>query len=463
MTSGHELSTLVVSPLPATAPPTSRRDGLWKVATGPTARQSFWAVLDQSLMSGANFLTSLMLARFCEPTEYGAYTLAFFLLLFLNALQATLLTNPMMVLGPARDEEGFRRYISSLAWAQAIGGAVLAALTVLVAAVALFSGRSEALSSSFLAMGAAVFFVQAQEFCRRVLFARMQTRRLARNDAVYCGLQVVFLLLLWKLGGGVWNGSAAGYLSGRNVFLSLGLAAVAALAVGLIQIRPYLVTGRNACVTETGRNACVTENWQYARWGLGSLLGEFLHVQVNLSIVAAVAGAAATATMEAPRLILAPLNILSFTCFNVLTPRAAEKYGRNGTPALVDFVKRVAPLAILPFIAYPLLIAAAPGFWLSMLYQDRYSGAGSVLLLWAASFSVAGLRVLPWIVVSVLRRPDIAMWASLSVGLLIVALSLGLTPAFGPGGAVAARLIGDVVYLAAGWIVAWRLLRRRSE
>ncbi|MHC4252475.1 MAG: hypothetical protein ACYS9X_25430, partial [Planctomycetota bacterium] len=63
-----------------TAEPGAWPGGLaaWRARlTGPTARKGGWAVADQALVSGTRFVTAVMLARYTDPAEFGAYVLAF--------------------------------------------------------------------------------------------------------------------------------------------------------------------------------------------------------------------------------------------------------------------------------------------------------------------------------------------------------------------------------------------------
>lgn len=50
------------------------------------ARKGFWAVLDQGLFAGSNFLVSVLLARWLEPASYGAFSVAYSVFLLLDSL-----------------------------------------------------------------------------------------------------------------------------------------------------------------------------------------------------------------------------------------------------------------------------------------------------------------------------------------------------------------------------------------
>ena len=218
---------------------TSTADGLrrWRARLrGPTARKGVLAVADQALVSGANFATGFLMARFCTKEEFGGYVLAFSVMLFLNGLQAALITGPMMVLGAAREGDDFRRYVTALGAAQLATGAALTGIAFAAVGVMFLLPSAEGLRGAFLGMAAALFFVQTQEFVRRVLFTRLEPARAFVNDCVFRGMQlaaVAALFLLSRRGEGGW-------LSGRNVFLAVACSALTGSAVGLWQVREHL-------------------------------------------------------------------------------------------------------------------------------------------------------------------------------------------------------------------------------
>ena len=65
----------------------SRKVGRWVTKGG-------LAILDQGLISGSNFLIGILLARWLVPAQYGAFSLAFSVFLFLSYVYQSLLSEP---------------------------------------------------------------------------------------------------------------------------------------------------------------------------------------------------------------------------------------------------------------------------------------------------------------------------------------------------------------------------------
>jgi hypothetical protein len=61
--------------------------------------KGLWAVTDQGLFALTNFGASILLARWLPQREFGAYAVAFSVLLLMGVVHTALLTEPMLVFG----------------------------------------------------------------------------------------------------------------------------------------------------------------------------------------------------------------------------------------------------------------------------------------------------------------------------------------------------------------------------
>src|SRR5271166_3120802 len=72
------------------------------------------AIMDQGLISGSNFLVGILLARWLAPEAYGAYALAFSILLLLLLFYQSLMLEPMTVFGAGVYRYSLRAYFRRL-------------------------------------------------------------------------------------------------------------------------------------------------------------------------------------------------------------------------------------------------------------------------------------------------------------------------------------------------------------
>jgi O-antigen/teichoic acid export membrane protein len=415
----------------------------WATLTGPTARKGGIALIDQGVVSGTNFLTGFLLARLCSQEEYGAYVLAFSILLFVNGLQFALVTGPMMVLGAPKEGEEMKGFFSALGAVQGLIGLALAVVAISAALViGAFDGSNESFRAALLGMGVALFFIQAQEFFRRLLFTKLLTHRVLLNDIIYSGLLLAGLFFLWRTGGGTWSPGTPGYLSGGSVLSCIGAAALFASVLGLLQCKGFLAPAL------VGTKKHLQETWKFGKWGLLGLAGGTATIQANTWIIGGLGGQVSVASVEAPRLILAPLQIFMFGLANVFTPRAAGVYSHDGERGLLGFLKR----AMVPWIVLLVVFGSSMILFgktiLDYMFGLKYSEQFPLLILWTAIYITIGLRQVHGYGLTAIKRPDLGVRVSLVVGSLTLLLTGVLMVQGGITLALSARLIGELISLA---------------
>ena len=105
----------ILNQVTSTSAPGTVNDGggFWHaVNTWPL--RGFFALLDQGLISGSNFILAILLGRWVSPQQYGAYALAFEVLLFMSIVYGALILEPMCVFGPSTYKNDFRAYLGIL-------------------------------------------------------------------------------------------------------------------------------------------------------------------------------------------------------------------------------------------------------------------------------------------------------------------------------------------------------------
>lgn len=414
----------------------------WRaLVSGELVRTGAVSAADQAMLSATNLLVGLALARYTAPDTYGAYALAIGIMFVLGGVQSALLTIPLTILGAPREGDDLRRWVSTLLAAQV---ALALALGVLLAAVSLIARHASpdsSLPGVLLGLAAALFFVQTQEFCRRVLYLRLLAGRVLLNDLVYCSLQIAGIATLWALDRR--PGASGGWLTGGNVFLAMAVSALAGTAVGLWQARCFLTAERHASA-----GALLREAWAMGRFNLGAQAGHVMLQYASRFVAAGFGGTVGVAMLEAPRLLVAPLHVIGISAGSVSAPKAAIAHAKGGTKALMAFLTPVAALWTAAFLGYALVIAAAPGYWLRLLYGNAYAGTERILVVWCFCYAILGLRILPATALRVTRHYSAIMWSSLAAGVVVIAASAALCSRLGVEGAALGRLAGEVVLMS---------------
>lgn len=399
---------------------------------GSTARKGYISLVDQALVSGVNFLTALILARYMTSSDYGVFVLAFGVYLLANNVQMALITTPMTVLSAPLDEKQLRGYLSSLGLIQiAFGGIITAGLLILVV-VLYFLSFGPVVLSTFLGMALAVFAFQGQAFFRRVLFARIRPEGAFLNDMVSYGLQLTGMITLYK-----W-----GILSGRNAFIVIGLTSGMAIIVGLWHCRKYFSL-------HFSLGSVLHENFNYGKWMLLGFLSQWVSSQSYLFIVAAFLSTAATGVFDACLKILAVTNILLLGMDNFVVPVAAKKLETEGVGKMKSIMNSV---YIAGGVIMAICCAIAAIFaenLLKLFYAQQYAGHGKLVMLFALLYFIAFFNRPPAMGLKALKKPHKIFHGNLIAAVITVVTVIPLVKYYGIYGACIGMILTQAVWLIA--------------
>jgi O-antigen/teichoic acid export membrane protein len=210
--------------------------------------KGFWAVVDQALFAGTNFLVNILLARWLEPAAYGAFATAYAVFLLLGTLHTALWTEPMLVYGSSRYREAFGAYQAVLLryhWRLAL--VVFAVFGILGLGLGVVGQRELALS--FLGLSLAAPVVLYMWLVRRGAYVLLDPRLAALGGGVYLLLYLALATFLMKVG------------SLNNLTALLAMALGALMAAEAIRLR--LVVGLQGGVDPS---AIWQTHWSYGRW-----------------------------------------------------------------------------------------------------------------------------------------------------------------------------------------------------
>lgn len=373
------------------------------------------ALADQALVSGANFFTGILLARFLGPGEFGIYTLAFLGIELTHTVQHSIIIAPMMSLLPKVEAQERRPYLDTLIIGQLLFTVLV--LCIALAAITAVAWLDETWQGKTLLwpFGLAVLGCQLQMFLRRQLFATGASWAAMLSDMLRYPVQVgvlAYLLTTTKMD------------AGRSLYVVAGCS-ILAIVVALGFLRPLTVSTRFFRIT-------AMRHWLFGRWYLGSELMRWTAEEIYVVMTGALLGPAAVGAMRAAQNLVAACHILMLGLENVVPIRASEHFQKSRMPALVNYLKRVSFFGGGAIVIFLVLIAIAPKFWLHIFYGNLYGEDGYLVLWWAAIYVVAffqtpfkfGLRAVEDTLVIFRSQSVTAVWTIIAIYPLIQFLGL---------------------------------------
>jgi O-antigen/teichoic acid export membrane protein len=405
-------------------------------------QKGLYAVLDQGLISGSNFLLTILLARWLAPEQYGAYALSFAIFVFFSFLQQGLYLEPMSVFGPSIYRNSQRDYLGTLIWLQGAPAGAAIALGLLVIAIFLHNDAGF-FQMALLGMAFSAPCVLLYWFSRRAFYLQLRPGSAVGGALLYCGILLI----------GVWFLFRNGLLSPFIAFVAMGVAALTTSVWQLWHLRPILFKSKNTLeLWEVGRR-----HWNYGRWAILGSLFIWIPWSVYYPVVAHFSGLAEVANLRALLNLTLPVT-QTLSAFTLLFLPHASHVGEQecwaGAKALA--LKITAFFAVGAVVYWlPVCLFRAP--LLRFLYAGHYSEIAR-LVPWIGFASIlSGVALGPTIAFRAMRSPSTVSFFYFVSSAVSLAFGIPATRLYGIPGAVACLLLSNFVAVVLGWAM---LLRR---
>lgn len=399
-------------------------------------REHILSLVDQGLVSGTSFLTTLLLARFSNAGELGIYAIGISVLVSLLAFQDSLILQPYTIqrhssgVRPA-DHEGASLIFSVFA---SVGSALI--LTVAASAALAWGGGSDMLAMIF-AVAAVLPFMLTREFARRSAMAQLEMHRAVILDAAVAFIQLSTLALL----------GFTGNMSATGACAALG-AANAVVAAGWL-----CWTSRSLNLRLETAKAIFSETWDLGKWLLVGRVTVQVQGYIIYWIAMIVAGAAATGVLAACMSIVNIAAPLILALGNVMVPRSVLAWRKEGGEGLWhETIRNVTRFAVViaPFCIFMLFGGEE---LMHRLYPgSEYQGTGLVVAVLAFATFATALGGPASFALATMERPR----AIVIVGMVGAGLSVGLVALsmtrWGLLGAAFGLLAGNIFGTIGRWI-----------
>ena len=410
------------------------------------SRRESWALADQAMVSVANFLSGILVARLVGLREFGVFSLAWASVLFVNSIQSASITSPMVSVGPILEKQ-----IGSCYYA-----AVLLQQTVFACAASLLVEAGVVLSAHFwpawgvrplaLPLAVSVFAYQMQDFMRRYFFATRREKMGLLNDAVSFLPQLLILAVLFRAHG----------LDSRIALWVMGLTSLAGFVLGLLTFGSYKI--------ESGAvRAAASRHWLSSKWLVGSAMMGWTSGNFFLPAAAIVLGPAAAGGVRAAQTIGQVLFVLLNGLENYLPNEAARRFQKGGIGALRSYLRNSGK-AVMSIAGVLCLTIALSGRWLlTFLYGRAYGSFAGVLAIMMAAYFLTSAALPARFGLRVLENTRPLFAAQVAASVLTVATIFPLIAHFGVTGAAWSSFASQLLMLGIVTMALMSRMKREAE
>jgi len=391
------------------------------------AKYGTW-ITDQMLVSGANFVTGIILARFLGLEEFGKFALIFAVFIYLSNIQRVLTIAPLI----NRLHDSFNktnpRYFEKGYATLALLLAGLLSVIVFFAIEILFEVYPSLLSKNLnLFIAPALFCYLIQDWLRRYLFAIEQTKIVLIGDLIcYLG-QVILLGVL----------AQTNNLTLKMVWFSLGVTSFIAYIVCAsyikLRISVKYALGSLSSLWPQGRYLFIS--WQF----------EWLATHGILILSGFILGPQAAGAIRAIQNILGPIHMVLLAIENIIPIEAARRLRDKGLPELNSYLSKWAIKGGSLFAIFILPLIWSSEWILSTLYGKGYAVFWQLVAL---QFAVILAKYYLLLLVYFFRAIDSTeniLVSTILWALVTICLALTLVPLYGVSASIGSVLAGEVV------------------
>ncbi|MFK8111395.1 MAG: lipopolysaccharide biosynthesis protein [Rubripirellula sp.] len=408
------------------------------------ANKTILSLVDQVVVSGTRFATTVMIGRFGSDAELGVYSLAFSIVVLVLSFQESLISIPYTVFVKRLNATDQNDYSASTL-AQAVCLNLFAAAMLLVSCAAmLLLNVSPGFPWLLTLLAVLLPFMLLREFARRFAFAHLDIRTVLALDI---GVSV---LQLAGLAGLMW----AHQMSAMGAYLVTGLATGMGVICWFLAARSSFTWNRQRVRLD------LAKNWKFGKWVAGANVISVFHMYLPHWMLAAVYDESATGVFSACMTVVVMANPFILGMTNVLSPKAAHCYADEGAAAVARKVWQFMGIMSAVLIAFCLVASVFGGRFIVMIFKESYAGNDQTIIALAlgtialgASYAVSsGLRAID--------QPQTNLWAGM-LGLAVTAVvsSLLVSP-LGILGTTIGLVIGFYV-MALYRIAAFQIFIRR--
>lgn len=403
------------------------------------------SVIDQAMLSGANFLVGLILIRYTSQAQYGYYVLAFNVALLVTTLQGSFIGTPLVIRLPSLSPAERRQWVGSLwrdqrRWAM-VGTCAALLLTGMAWATEAIPTEAGPVTLAAIALLLATTY---REYFRGILLMYQRPHAVLAADAVYAV--------------GLIAGGLLAMLHPASAVIMLMMATASAVVCGLL-LRRALGDG----MADDAAPGRLRDIARVGMWAAAGAVIYWLFSQGYSFLAAATLDITAVAALAATRLLMMPINLLSAGIQKQLTPVASAWLHAHGGRHTLRRLASFSGAMGLACLVYAALIWWMRDWIFIDLLRKEIAQRDTLLLMWSGIFMLMVMRD-PLILLAVLRQRFRALSAITSISAV---LSLGISylcmRQLGVTGALIGIMAGEAFNLVAMGGLAWHEARRSEN
>jgi len=328
-------------------------------------------------VSGVNFLVGVLIARFLGVEQFGFFTLLWMAVLFIQSLQMSMISAPMMSIGPKQNNQekiGYYRAVIAHQSIFSIASSVFLCISIIIGNK-IFPAWN--IIEFVFVLPLTLFLSQNQDFIRRLFFVEKRFLAAFYNDLIGYGGRLLGLFVLFS----VTEPSLDTVLWVISITLSVSV------GLGFLMIHKPSFDYQHILKV-------FQRHWKMSKWLTGTALMQWTSGNYFIVVAGALSGPVAVGVLRAAGNIIGITNILFQGLENIVPPTASRHLVLSGIAGLKSYLRKVFIFGGAAVLALAILLSIFSGQILTLLYGNEYSDYGYILV-WYSMISIISYSLIP--------------------------------------------------------------------
>jgi O-antigen/teichoic acid export membrane protein len=388
------------------------------------------AVFSQGMLSIANLMVGIAMAKYASKSEYGLYVFFFSVIGIMGGYHNAIISAPLMVIVNSKKRSDRERYIKSVAMGR--NYFFIPFLLVLSLLFILYSSLSN--SQSHFALESVLMFIVvmlfvSKEFLRTLFFVELTTTSVFFMDT----------LLVITVGVGMFVLIANDMV---NSFTGLSILAAGYLSSYLFGKAKYKYTASK----DLSISAALKENWLHAKWIILGVSASLFQNRSYIYVVSAIMGLSSLADVSASRLFLMPIALLNLSSSKIIVAKGSLMVANNEDSKfrrfLFAFMLSLLGIWFLYFGTVLLISDSLIGF-----LGEKYNNTKGLIVLWGAYFFIYTMRFILGTGIVVYKRFKKQAKYDIIGSVLTIVSSVVFVFLMGRSGAIYSLMMGEGIVM----------------
>jgi len=409
-------------------------------------KKGFWAVLDQALFSGANFIVNILLARWLPPEEYGAFAVALSIYYLLLGFHTAVITEPMMVFGAGKYREQFRKYFGMVLWGH-WGVSAFLFLGFSIVSFLLWHKGLINLFQAFIGLSIAFPFLTFQWISRRSAYAIFRPWQATVSSSIYCMIIIIILWILYQ----------AGKLSVLTSILAMGTSGLFSSLFILHLIKPqwkwWSYHGNPM------PNIVVNEHWRYGRWAIGTVFLMWLPGNFAYTLLPTWWGLEASAVVRALANLVLPIQHAISALGTLALPVLSSSF-YNKKSNFINLLKKFLATFLLFTSLYSICLILLKEYITFFLYRKKYLFADLLIIMLGVQTITVAVTTVTGSALRSMGRTDLVFKSYVFTTLTALTIGVLLVWNFGVSGAVTSMMLSSLTTAITTSFFLYKILQK---